>query len=40
VVSIAADEVWDALFGVKPAEAGTTAAAAGGGALYFLLCSI
>jgi hypothetical protein len=40
VVSFAADEAWDALLGVKTAEAGTTAAAAGGGALCFLLCSI
>jgi hypothetical protein len=40
VVSFASDEAWDALLGVKTAEAGTTAAAAGGGALYFLLCSI
>jgi hypothetical protein len=38
VVSIATDEVWDALLGVKTAEEGT--AAAGGGALCFLLCSI
>jgi hypothetical protein len=38
VVSFAADEAWDALLGVKTAEAGT--AAVGGGALYFLLCSI
>jgi hypothetical protein len=38
VVSFAADEAWDALLGVKIAEAGTTAA--GGGALCFLLCSI
>jgi hypothetical protein len=38
VVSFAADEAWDALLGVKTAEAGT--AAAGGGALFFLLCSI
>jgi hypothetical protein len=40
VVSFAADEAWDALFGVTTAEAGTAAAAAGGGALGFLLCSI
>jgi hypothetical protein len=40
VVSFATDEAWDALLGVKTAEAGTAAAAAGGGALYFLLCSI
>jgi hypothetical protein len=40
VVSFAADEAWDALLGVKTAEAGTTAAAAGGGALCFLICSI
>jgi hypothetical protein len=41
VVSFAFDEAWDALFGVKTAEAGTAAvAAAGGGALCFLLCSI
>jgi hypothetical protein len=39
VVSFAAAEAWDALLGVKTAEAGT-AAAAGGGALFFLLCSI
>jgi hypothetical protein len=39
VVSLAADQAWDALLGVKTAEAGT-AAAAGGGALCFLLCSI
>jgi hypothetical protein len=38
VVSFAADEAWDALLGVKTAEAGT--AAAGDGALCFLLCSI
>jgi hypothetical protein len=36
VVSFAADEAWDALLGVKTAEAGTT----GGSALYFLLYSI
>jgi hypothetical protein len=35
-----ADETWDALLGVKIAEAGTAAAAASGGALCFLLCSI
>jgi hypothetical protein len=40
VVSFAADEAWDALLGVKTAEAGMAAAAAGGGALCFLLCSI
>jgi hypothetical protein len=39
VVSSATDKAWDALLGVKTAEAGT-AAAAGGGALCFLLCSI
>jgi hypothetical protein len=39
VVSFAADEAWDALLGVKTAEAGT-AVAAGGSALCFLLCSI
>jgi hypothetical protein len=38
VVSFAADEAWDALLGVKTAEAGMTVA--GGGALCFLLCSI
>jgi hypothetical protein len=37
VVSFAADEAWDALLGVKTAEAGTTAVAASGGALCFLL---
>jgi hypothetical protein len=40
VFSFAADEAWDALLGVKTAEAGTAAAAAGSGALCFLLCSI
>jgi hypothetical protein len=40
VVSFAADEAWNALFGVKTTEAGTAAAAAGGVALCFLLCSI
>jgi hypothetical protein len=41
VVSFAANEAWDALLGVKTAEAGTVAAAAaGGGALCFLLCYI
>jgi hypothetical protein len=40
VVSFAVDESWDALLGVKTAEAGTVAAAAGSGALCFLLCSI
>jgi hypothetical protein len=39
VFSFAADEAWDALLGVKTAEAGT-AAAVGSGALCFLLCSI
>jgi hypothetical protein len=39
VVSFAVDESWDALLGVKTAEAGTVAAA-GSGALCFLLCSI
>jgi hypothetical protein len=39
VVSFAADEAWDALLGVKTAEAGTTMAA-GCGALSFLLCYI
>jgi hypothetical protein len=38
VVSFAADEAWDAILGVKSAEAGT--AAAGYSALYFLLCSV
>jgi hypothetical protein len=38
VVSFAIDEAWDAILGVKTAEAGTTAA--GGGALYFLLGSV
>jgi hypothetical protein len=37
VVSFAIDETWDALFGVKTAEAGK---ASGGGSLCFLLCSI
>jgi hypothetical protein len=40
VVSFAADEAWDALFGVKTAKAGTTPVVVGGGALCFLLCSI
>jgi hypothetical protein len=40
VVTIAVDEAWDALLGVKTEEAGTAAAAGGGGALCFLLCSI
>jgi hypothetical protein len=40
VVSFNVDEAWDALLGVKTAEAGMAVAAAGGGALYFLLCSI
>jgi hypothetical protein len=40
VVSFAADEVWDALLGVKTSEGSTAAAAAGGSALCFLLCSI
>jgi hypothetical protein len=35
VVSFAADEAWDALFGVKTTEVGT----AGAGAFCFLLCS-
>jgi hypothetical protein len=39
VVSFATDEAWDALLGVKTAEAGTTGATAGGGALCFLLYS-
>jgi hypothetical protein len=38
VVSFATEVAWDALLGVKIAEAGT--AAASGGALCFLLCSI
>jgi hypothetical protein len=38
VVSFATDEAWDAILGVKTAEAGT--AVAGGGALCFLLCSV
>jgi hypothetical protein len=38
VVSFSSDEAWDALLGVKTAEAGT--AVAGGGALYFLICFI
>jgi hypothetical protein len=38
VVSFAADEAWDALLGVKTAEAGTVAA--GGGSLCFFLCYI
>jgi hypothetical protein len=38
VVSFATDEAWDALLGVKTAEAAT--AVAGGGALCVLLCSI
>jgi hypothetical protein len=38
VVSFATDEDWDALLGVKTAEAITTAA--GGGALCFIFCSI
>jgi hypothetical protein len=37
VVSFATAEAWDALLGVKTAEAGT--AAAGGSALCFLFCS-
>jgi hypothetical protein len=37
VLSFAAEEAWDALLGVKTAEAGTTTAVAGGGALCFLL---
>jgi hypothetical protein len=40
VASFAADEAWDALLGVKTAEAGTAAAAESGGALCFLLCFI
>jgi hypothetical protein len=40
VVSFAPDEAWDALLGVKTAEAGTTAVAVGGSAFCFLLCSI
>jgi hypothetical protein len=40
VVSFATDEAWDALFGVKTAEVGTTVVAADGGALCFLLCFI
>jgi hypothetical protein len=40
VVLFAADEAWDALLGVKTAEAGTAAAVVSGGALCFLLCSI
>jgi hypothetical protein len=40
MVSFAADEAWDALLGVKTAEAGTAVAAADGDALCFLLCSI
>jgi hypothetical protein len=40
VVSFAANEAWDALLGVKTAEAGTAGVAAAGGALCFLLCSI
>jgi hypothetical protein len=40
VVSFATDEAWDAVLGVKTAEAGTAGATAGGGALCFLLCSI
>jgi hypothetical protein len=39
VVSFATDEAWDALLGVKTAEAGTAAAAASGGALCSLHCS-
>jgi hypothetical protein len=38
MVSFAADEAWDAILGLKTAEAGTTAA--GDSALCFLLCSI
>jgi hypothetical protein len=37
VVSFAANKAWDALLGVKTAEAGTAVAAAGGGALCYLL---
>jgi hypothetical protein len=40
VVSFATDEAFDALLGVKTAEAGMALAVAGGGALCFLLCSI
>jgi hypothetical protein len=40
VVSFAADEAWDALLGVKTAEAGRVGVAAGGSALCFLLRSI
>jgi L-aminopeptidase/D-esterase-like protein len=40
VVSFAADEAWNALFGVKTVEAGTVGAGAGSAALYFLLSSI
>jgi hypothetical protein len=38
VVSFATNEAWDALLGVKTAEAGTTLA--DGSSLCFLLCSI
>jgi hypothetical protein len=37
VVSFANNEAWDAILGVKTAEAGTATAAAGSGALCFLL---
>jgi hypothetical protein len=40
VVSFATDEAWDALSGVKTAEADTARAVADGGALFFLICSI
>jgi hypothetical protein len=40
VVSFATDEAFDALLGVKTAEAGMALAVVGGGALCFLLCSI
>jgi hypothetical protein len=39
VVLFATDEAWDALLGVKTAEAGTVAVV-GSGALCVLLCSI
>jgi hypothetical protein len=40
VVSLAADEAWDALLGVKTTEVGTAGMAAGSGAICFFLCSI
>jgi hypothetical protein len=40
MVSFAADEAWDALLGVKTAEAGMVGVATGSGALCILLCSI